>query len=85
MMPLIADRQSIRGRPPWSLGRGGASSNRIGSIRSQRSSLSSQIVSKGSYCRWFRPIRAFLFHEVIQSVKRSYITFYVDRRTVVLR
>jgi hypothetical protein len=48
MMPLIACRQSMRGRPPWELGGGGASSSKIGSMTAQRSSGSSQIVSNGS-------------------------------------
>jgi len=55
MMPLTAFRQSMRGRPPLVLGVGGASSRRIGSIRSQSSSGSSQIVSSGLTLRAIRP------------------------------
>ena len=55
MMPSIARRQSMRGRPPWALGGGGASSSRMGSMRTQRSSESSQIVSSGLVVRAVRP------------------------------
>ena len=54
----FADRQLIRERPRWALGFGGAFSQRIGSIRSQSSSLISQMVSRGLPCSWTRPIRA---------------------------
>jgi len=47
MMPLRACRQSMRGRPPWTLGGGDASSSKMGSMAVQRSSGSSQIVSRG--------------------------------------
>jgi hypothetical protein len=55
MIPLKAARQSIRLRPPWLLGGGGASSERIGSIRSQRWSGTSQMVSRGLMSRFIRP------------------------------
>lgn len=55
MMPLMACRQSMRGRPPCSLGGGGASSRRIGSMRAQSSSGNSQIVSSGSAVGDVRP------------------------------
>jgi hypothetical protein len=55
MMPLIACRQSMRGRPPCSFGGGGASSRRIGSMMAQSSSDSSQIVSSGLMVRAVRP------------------------------
>jgi hypothetical protein len=58
MIPLKAARQSIRGRPPWPLGGGGASSVRIGSIRSQRGSGTSQMVSRGWMARFVRPMAA---------------------------
>jgi hypothetical protein len=53
-MPSIAGRQSMRGRPPWLFGGGGASSSRIDSIRSQRASGTSQIVSSGATSRFVR-------------------------------
>ena len=55
MIPLIACRQSMRGRPPCCFGGGGVSSRRIGSMIVQRSSVSSQIVSSGSAVRAARP------------------------------
>src|SRR4051812_13081803 len=54
MMPLKAARQSIRLRPPCSLGGGGASSVRIGSILCQRRSGTSQMVSSGLISRFVR-------------------------------
>ena len=54
MIPLKAARQSMRGRPPCSFGGGGASSRRIGSIRSQRRSGTSQMVSSGLISRFVR-------------------------------
>lgn len=58
MMPLKAARQSMRSRPPCPLGGGGASSSRIGSIRSHSSSGTSQIVSSGLISRFVRAAAA---------------------------
>jgi len=49
MMPLIAARQSIRGRPPRALGGGVGSFKRIGSMRHQSSSLTSQRATRGLF------------------------------------
>jgi hypothetical protein len=58
MMPLKAARQSMRSRPPCSFGDGGASSSRIGSIRSHSSSGTSQMVSSGLISRLVRATAA---------------------------
>jgi hypothetical protein len=58
MTPLKAARRSIRGRPPWLFGGGGASSRRTGSIRCQRRSGASQMVPSGLMTRFVRPMAA---------------------------
>ena len=74
MIPLKIGRQSAGGWPP--LGLGFQSSRRMGSIRAQSSSLTSQMVSNGLGCERFRamgrpPWVAPHDHEMRISVARS--------------
>jgi hypothetical protein len=58
MMPLNRGRQSLGGCPP--LGLGCPSSRRMGSMRAQRSSETSQMVFRGLGWERFRGMREFL-------------------------